>query len=121
MKDQEQFALMALNKVEDKLVERQYVYCSPFTMRKTRLDIEQDLYQMAKNPIFANLNMESGLRDIFKNDHHCAGRFNRDDRENGRLMWDYLKEWQKQLISTHQTQEAVLVGNFKNFLSRLKS
>ncbi|XP_056625886.1 coiled-coil domain-containing protein 127-like [Triplophysa dalaica] len=114
MKDQEQTVLVALKKVEHKLKERQYVYCSPFAFRKRRLEIEDDLHQMSKNPIFARLNMAYELNDIFRNDHHCAPeRFNRNDELNGKLMWVYMNQWEKKLMP--EKAEADVLGNIKTF------
>lgn len=111
-KEETQTALVALKKVEHKLKERQYVYCSPFALRKRRLEIEDDLYQMSKSPIFAHLNMANELNYIFRNDHHCSpDRFNRNDEKNGSCMWDYIRKWENQL--NPERAEADVLSNIK--------
>ena len=52
------------------------------------------LIKFVKDPVLPELNLESGLNDIFKCDTHCADLQNSDKSKNGRLMWEYLKQWQ---------------------------
>ncbi|XP_063041635.1 coiled-coil domain-containing protein 127b [Engraulis encrasicolus] len=106
----EQAAMTALNKVEERLVERQSAYCSILVPREKRLDIEKELLvTSAREPSLARLGMEESLRDIFKNDHSCAEYLNTDKRRNGSLMWAYLRYWQLQVrLETHQRAEASL-------------
>ncbi|XP_069468460.1 coiled-coil domain-containing protein 127-like [Ambystoma mexicanum] len=81
---------------EDALMERQNIFCSPFLRKGKRLEIEDDLLRRAmSHPVAQEIQLEEGLRDIFRNDRHCAGSTNTDKRKNGRLMWVYLRHWEK--------------------------
>ncbi|XP_066435207.1 coiled-coil domain-containing protein 127 [Eleutherodactylus coqui] len=83
-----------LKEFEVVLTERQHIYCSVIVNKKKRLEIEKNvLIKAASNPIAAEMQMTDGLIDIFKHDNHCAGLTNTNKRENGRLMWIYLKYW----------------------------
>ncbi|XP_065137994.1 coiled-coil domain-containing protein 127-like [Paramisgurnus dabryanus] len=92
-KNEEMKTSVALKEVEDKLKERQKVFCSYTTPRNRRFEIEKDLMNLAKQPCFAHLNMEDGLRNIFKHDRSCDGIFDKDDSRNGTLMGKFLSEW----------------------------
>ncbi|XP_075684623.1 coiled-coil domain-containing protein 127 [Rhinoderma darwinii] len=84
-----------LKEFEDALKERQNIYCSLTASKKNRLEIEKNLLvKAASNPIAAEVGMTDGLLDIFKHDHHCAVLTNTNKRENGKLMWIYLKYWE---------------------------
>ncbi|XP_039534686.1 coiled-coil domain-containing protein 127b [Pimephales promelas] len=111
-KEQEMRASLALKEVEYRLVERQRAFCSILVPRARRVEIEKDLLvRTAKEPILAHLEMEDGLRDIFKNDHSCAEYLNTDERKNGSLMWLYLRYWKLQVtLQTHQRAEASVLG-----------
>ncbi|XP_036395342.1 coiled-coil domain-containing protein 127a [Megalops cyprinoides] len=91
-------AMAVLREFETGLVERQRVFCSVLLPRDRRLEMEKNLLvRAAKEPLAAELNMESGLKDIFKNDRHCADVLNTDQRKNGSLMWLYLRYWELQV------------------------
>lgn len=111
-KDRENRASVALKEVEYRLVERQRAFCSILVPRARRVEIEKDLLvRTAKEPLLAHLDMEDGLRDIFKNDRSCAEPLNTDERRNGSLMWLYLRYWQLQVtLQTHQRAEAAVLG-----------
>lgn len=84
-----------LKEFENALAERQNIFCSLITPKKPRLEIERKmLIKAASNPIAAEMGMTDGLLDIFKHDNHCAVVTNTNTRENGRLMWVYLKYWE---------------------------
>ncbi|XP_044150183.1 coiled-coil domain-containing protein 127 [Bufo gargarizans] len=84
-----------LKDFEDALKERQNIYCSWTASKKNRLEIEKKmLVKAASNPVAAEVGMTDGLIDIFKHDNYCAELTNTNKRENGRLMWIYLKYWQ---------------------------
>ncbi|KAL3049785.1 hypothetical protein OYC64_009108 [Pagothenia borchgrevinki] len=90
-----QRAKATLKELEYRLLERQNAYCSPIRYQYQRLEMEKNmLIKVVKDPLLAELNLESGLNDIFKNDTHCADLQNMDKTKNGRLMWVYLKHWQ---------------------------
>ncbi|XP_063778851.1 coiled-coil domain-containing protein 127 [Pseudophryne corroboree] len=87
-----------LKEFEDALKERQDIYCSLVVPRRKRLEIEKNLLvKAAINPVAVELDMSDGLVDIFKHDTHCAVLTNTNKRENGRLMWLYLKYWELSL------------------------
>ncbi|XP_048880157.1 coiled-coil domain-containing protein 127-like isoform X2 [Brienomyrus brachyistius] len=87
-----------LKEFEQGLVERQDAYCSVLLPRDRRLEIEKNLLvKAAKEPLAVELNMEGDLKDIFRNDRHCADLMNTDKRKNGSLMWVYLRYWQLQV------------------------
>ncbi|XP_073678444.1 coiled-coil domain-containing protein 127b [Garra rufa] len=111
-KEREQRASLALKNVEYRLVERQKAFCSILVPRVRRVELEKDLLVgTAKEPLLAHLEMEDGLRDIFKNDRTCAEYLNTDERRNGSLMWLYLRYWQLQVtLQTHQRAEAAILG-----------
>lgn len=84
-----------LKEFENALRERQNVYCSLITPKKHRFEIENKmLIKAANNPIAVEVGMTDGLIDIFKHDNHCAVLTNTNTRENGKLMWVYLKYWE---------------------------
>ncbi|XP_069468459.1 coiled-coil domain-containing protein 127 [Ambystoma mexicanum] len=84
-----------LSEVEDALVERQNIYCSLMVPRKKRLEIEKKLLRRAAtDPVAAEIHLKAGLTDIFQNDRHCADLTNTNSRNNGKLMWLYLKYWE---------------------------
>lgn len=109
--EQKQVVIEALNKLEEKLVERQSVSCSmqyllDKDMRQSdfkwfhhmrnvmgkNLD-ESELLAMAHEPALATLGLEKGLQDIFAHDTSCAEDPDKDKRKNGCLMWVYLDYW----------------------------
>lgn len=111
-KEREQRTTLALKQVEYGLVERQRAFCSILVPRTRRVEMEKDLLvRTAKEPLLAHLEMEDGLRDVFKNDRSCAEYLNTDERKNGSLMWLYLRYWQTQVtLQTHQRAEAAVLG-----------
>lgn len=108
---QKQVVIEALNKVEEKLVERQSVSCSmqyllerdlrqrDFIWFRNLRNVmgknhgESELLRMAREPALAPLRMEKGLRDIFAYDTSCSKDSDKDKRKNGCLMWVYLDYW----------------------------
>lgn len=105
-----------LKELEAQLVERQNAYCSLIQPRDQRLEMEKNmLLKVVKEPIGAELDLESDLRDIFKRDKHCADLLNIDKRKNGSLMWVYLKYWQLQVtVQKHKrAEEAILRGKLQ--------
>jgi len=110
-KEEEQRAVNALDVVQKMLLKRQRVYCSYFVYHPLRLEMENDLLAITKQPNLAHLKMEEDLRDIFKNDHSCAEYLNTDEKKNGSLMWLYLRYWKLQLtLKSHQRAEAAILG-----------
>uniref|UniRef100_A0A673LXX3 Coiled-coil domain containing 127b n=1 Tax=Sinocyclocheilus rhinocerous TaxID=307959 RepID=A0A673LXX3_9TELE len=111
-KEREQIALAVLKDRLVGLVERQRAFCSFLVPRVRRVEMENDLLiYTAKEPLLAHLEMEDGLRDIFKNDRSCAEYLNTDERRNGSLMWLYLRYWRLQLtLQSHQRAEAAILG-----------
>ncbi|XP_043117524.1 coiled-coil domain-containing protein 127a [Puntigrus tetrazona] len=105
-----------LQELEVKLVERQEAFCSILLPREHRLEMEKNLLlKVAKDPAGAELNLEEDLRDIFKNDRHCADLLNMDKRKNGSLMWLYLRYWQLQVtLQKHKRAEEALKGASPN-------
>lgn len=99
-----------LQELEVQLVERQEAFCSILFPREQRLEMEKNLLLKAtKHPLGTRLNLEEGLRDIFKNDRHCADLLNMDKRRNGNLMWLYLRYWQLQVtLQKHKRAEETL-------------
>ncbi|XP_078254455.1 coiled-coil domain-containing protein 127-like isoform X2 [Rhinoraja longicauda] len=80
---------------ENSLVNRQHLFCSYFSPRQERLDLERTmLSQAAANPIAKELGIESGLRYIFNHETHCANKGNTDPRKNGRLFRIYISYWE---------------------------
>ncbi|XP_036371751.1 coiled-coil domain-containing protein 127-like [Megalops cyprinoides] len=91
----QQRATAVLREFEENLVERQNLFCSVLIPRERRLELERNLLiKSVKEPVATELNMEADLKDIFKNDRHCADLLNTDKRRNGSLMWLYLRYWQ---------------------------
>ncbi|XP_077070908.1 coiled-coil domain-containing protein 127a [Siphateles boraxobius] len=110
--DWQRRAQALLQELEVQLVERQDAFCSILMPREHRLEMENILLlKVAKNPAGAELNLEDDLRDIFKNDRHCADLLNMDKRKNGNLMWLYLRYWQLQVtLQKHKRAEETLKG-----------
>uniref|UniRef100_A0ABI7VQK9 Coiled-coil domain containing 127 n=1 Tax=Felis catus TaxID=9685 RepID=A0ABI7VQK9_FELCA len=93
--DWQRRARLVLKEFEDALTERQSIYCSLLLPRSRRLDIEKRLLVRAStDPVAADLHMAAGLTDIFKHDTYCGDVWNTNRRQNGRLMWLYLKYWE---------------------------
>ncbi|XP_019946837.2 coiled-coil domain-containing protein 127 isoform X2 [Paralichthys olivaceus] len=107
-----QRATATLKELEGHLVERQNAYCSLIQPRDQRLEMEKNmLLRVVKNPIRAELDLESDLKDIFKRDKTCADLMNNDKRKNGSLMWVYLKYWQLQVtVQKHKNAEEAILG-----------
>lgn len=106
-----------LRELEVQLVERQEAFCSILLPREHRLEMEKNLLlKVAKDPVGAELQLEDDLRDIFKNDRHCADLLNMDKRKNGNLMWLYLRYWQLQVtLQKHRRAEETLKAAPPNF------
>lgn len=112
-------ATATLMELESQLVERQNAFCSLIQPRDQRLEMEKNmLLKVVKEPIGADLDLESDLKDIFKRDKHCADLLNIDKRKNGSLMWVYLKYWQLQVtVQKHKrAEEAVLGGKIQSHI-----
>lgn len=93
--DWQRRAQLMLKEVGEALVERQNIYCSLVLPRSTRLELEKSLLvRSSVDPVAADLEMAAGLSDIFKHDKHCGDVWNTNKRQNGRLMWVYLKYWE---------------------------
>ncbi|XP_068426080.1 coiled-coil domain-containing protein 127-like isoform X1 [Clinocottus analis] len=110
-------ATSTLKELEGQLVERQNAYCSLIIPRDQRLEMEKNmLLKVVKDPIGAELDLESDLKDIFRRDKHCADLLNMDKRKNGSLMWVYLKYWQQQVtVQKHKrAEEAIFGGKFQS-------
>lgn len=107
-----QRATATLKELEGQLVERQNAYCSLILPRDQRLEMEKNmLLKVVKDPIGAELDLESDLKDIFKRDKHCADLLNMDKRKNGSLMWVYLKYWELQVtFQKHKRAEEAILG-----------
>lgn len=105
-------ATATLKELEGQLVERQNAFCSYIQPREQRLEMEKNmLLKVVKEPIGAELDLESDLKDIFKRDKHCADLLNMDKRKNGSLMWVYLKYWQLQVtVQKHKRAEEAILG-----------
>ncbi|XP_036871504.2 coiled-coil domain-containing protein 127 [Manis javanica] len=92
--DWQRRARLLLKEFEDALTERQSIYCSLIVPRSKRLGIEKSLLvRAASDPVAADLDMATGLADIFQHDTYCGDVWNSNRRQNGRLMWLYLKYW----------------------------
>ncbi|KAM8869672.1 coiled-coil domain-containing protein 127-like [Spinachia spinachia] len=110
-------ATTTLRELEGQLVDRQNAYCSYIQPRDQRLEMERNmLLKVVKDPIGAGLDLESGLKDIFKRDQACAYLLNVDKTKNGSLMWVYLRYWQQQVtVQKHKrAEEAILGGEFQS-------
>ncbi|XP_069347988.1 coiled-coil domain-containing protein 127 [Eulemur rufifrons] len=93
--DWQRRAKLLLREFEDALVERQSIYCSLFLPRSKRLALEKSLLVRASvDPVAADLEMVTGLTDIFKHDTYCGDVWNTNKCQNGKLMWLYLKYWE---------------------------
>lgn len=93
--DWQRRAQLLLKEFEGALSERQSIYCSLVLPRSKRLEIEKNLLVRAStDPVAADLEMAAGLTDIFKHDTYCGDVWNTNKRQNGRLMWLYLKYWE---------------------------
>ncbi|XP_003802051.1 coiled-coil domain-containing protein 127 [Otolemur garnettii] len=93
--DWQRRARLLLKEFEDALTERQSIYCSLLLPRKKRLELEKNLLVRASiDPVATDLEMVAGLTDIFKHDKYCGDVWNTNKRQNGKLMWLYLKYWE---------------------------
>ncbi|XP_067094260.1 coiled-coil domain-containing protein 127-like isoform X1 [Osmerus mordax] len=110
-------ASATLKELEGELVERQSAYCSLILPREQRLEMEKNLLlKVVKEPLGGDIDLETDLKDIFKNDRHCADLLNMDKRKNGSLMWVYLRYWQLQVtMQKHKKAEDVIMGTQPNF------
>ncbi|NXE50965.1 CC127 protein, partial [Casuarius casuarius] len=105
-------ANILLKEFEDGLKERQEIYCSLVVPRNQRLEIEKNLLvKAATDPVAVALQMESGLKDIFKHDNYCGNLLNRNKSQNGRLMWLYLRYWELAIeVQKFQRVEKAMFG-----------
>ncbi|KAJ6657828.1 hypothetical protein lerEdw1_001878 [Lerista edwardsae] len=88
-------AIVLLKEYEEALTERQDIYCSLMLPRNRRLEIEKNLLvKAATDSVALDLEMETGLKDIFRHDTYCSNLLNTNKRRNGRLMWLYLRYWE---------------------------
>jgi len=109
--DWQRRARLVLKEFEDALTERQNIYCSLFLPRGRRLEIEKNLLVRAStDPVAAELQMAAGLTDIFQHDTYCGDVWNTNKRQNGRLMWLYLKYWELtvELKKCKRVEKAIL-------------
>uniref|UniRef100_A0A384DJ01 Coiled-coil domain containing 127 n=3 Tax=Ursus TaxID=9639 RepID=A0A384DJ01_URSMA len=109
--DWQRRARLVLKEFEDALTERQNIYCSLLLPRGRRLELEKSLLvRAATDPIATDLQMAAGLTDIFKHDTYCGDVWNTNRRQNGRLMWLYLKYWELavELKSRKRVEKAIL-------------
>lgn len=99
--------LSKLNDLEDLLVERQQIICSPFKSRSVREQLEQRIRWKAEELQFPGLvsDVKVGLEKIFREDRCCASwlsyLWSGDNRRNGGLMWWYLENWRKMARDGH--------------------
>ncbi|XP_061448138.1 coiled-coil domain-containing protein 127 [Rhineura floridana] len=105
-------ATALLKEFEDALAERQDIYCSLVLPRHQRLEIEKNLLvRAATDPVAMDLEMESGLKDIFRHDTYCSNLLNTNKRRNGRLMWLYLRHWELSAeLKKFKRVEKVMLG-----------
>ncbi|XP_037386125.1 coiled-coil domain-containing protein 127 [Talpa occidentalis] len=110
--DWQRRARRLLGEFEEALAERQSIFCSRLLPRSKRLEIEKDLLVRAStDPVAAELEMAAGLTDIFKHDTHCGDVWNTDRRQNGRLLWVYLKYWELMVeLKKFKSVERALLG-----------
>ncbi|XP_006876968.1 PREDICTED: coiled-coil domain-containing protein 127 [Chrysochloris asiatica] len=109
--DWQRRARLLLKDFEEALTERQSIYCSLVFPRTKRWDLEKSLLVRASvDPVAADLQMVTGLTDIFKHDTYCADVWNSNRRRNGRLMWLYLKYWELvvELRKFQRVEKAIL-------------
>ncbi|KAB1281267.1 Coiled-coil domain-containing protein 127 [Camelus dromedarius] len=93
--DWQRRARLLLRELEGALTERQGIYCSLLLPRRRRLELEKSwLVRASTDPVAVDLGVAAGLVDIFKHDTYCGDVWNTDRRQNGRLMWLYLKYWE---------------------------
>ncbi|XP_078073247.1 coiled-coil domain-containing protein 127-like [Mustelus asterias] len=104
-----------IKEFQDSLLTRQSSFCSSITSRNQRTELERKmLHQAATNPIAKELGIEADLNNIFKYETHCAGKLNKDKRENGRIMWVYLTYWRFQTKLKILENEADKLGKQDN-------
>ncbi|XP_044308092.1 coiled-coil domain-containing protein 127 [Varanus komodoensis] len=109
-------ATTLLKEFEGALTERQNIYCSLLLPRQQRLEIEKTLLvRAATDPVALDLGMETGLRDIFKYDTSCSNWLNTNKRQNGKLMWLYLRYWELSVeLNKFKRVEKVILGKSRN-------
>ncbi|XP_048224435.1 coiled-coil domain-containing protein 127 [Perognathus longimembris pacificus] len=109
--DWQKKAQLTLKEVGEALMERQNIYCSPVLPRRVRLQLEKNLLvRVSMDSVATDLDMAAGLTDIFKHDKHCGDIWNTNKRQNGRLMWLYLKYWELvvELKKFKRVEQAIL-------------
>ncbi|XP_071854186.1 coiled-coil domain-containing protein 127-like isoform X2 [Apostichopus japonicus] len=80
-----------LEEISQLLQERQDIYCSVFTRRKLRHQIEEDLKGFAFSRKYdKDIRLYRGLVDIFQYDNHCDSY---GSHRNGCVMWVYMDMW----------------------------
>lgn len=94
----ELLSLLELDQLEDLLVERQHRFCSYFTPRSSREQLEDEIVRKVGTFIYKK-NVKANLEKIFREDRHCASCLSYlmtgDKRKNGRMMWRQLASWKK--------------------------
>lgn len=107
-----QFLLSELDDLEDLLVERQHLFCSYFTPKYRREQVEKKIRESASVLIWYELIKKEDLNKVLREDRHCANcvsyLWTGDKRGNGKLMWKMLEGWRKEV------KEKIKDNNFKN-------
>ncbi|XP_062987127.1 coiled-coil domain-containing protein 127 [Elgaria multicarinata webbii] len=105
-------ATVLLKEFEEALTERQNIYCSLMLPRQQRLEMEKKLLvRAATDPVALDLGMETGLRDIFRYDTSCSNLLNTNKRQNGKLMWLYLRYWELSAeLNKFKRVEKIMLG-----------
>ena len=109
--DWQRRARLLLKEFEDALTEQQSTYCTLIVPRSKWLGIEKSLLvHAASDPVAADLDVTTGLADIFQHDTHCGDVWNTNRCQNGRLTWLYLKYWELmvQLKTFKRVERALL-------------
>ncbi|XP_054878499.1 coiled-coil domain-containing protein 127-like [Poeciliopsis prolifica] len=96
----ELLSLSQLDELEDMLVERQHLFCSYFTPKSCREQLEKEIIKKAgKIPQIHKKNVKANLEEIFREDRHCASCLSYlrtgDKRQNGKMMWRQLADWRR--------------------------
>ncbi|KAM7387845.1 hypothetical protein PAMP_024057 [Pampus punctatissimus] len=85
--------------LENLLVERQHIFCSPFIKQKSRQQLEDQIQQKAKTLESLVPDIKIRLQRIFSEDHKCGSSltyiWTRDKTQNGELMWKELEDWKR--------------------------
>ncbi|XP_025031903.1 coiled-coil domain-containing protein 127 [Python bivittatus] len=105
-------ATILLKEFEEALMERQNMYCSLVLPRYHRLAVEKKMLAKATNdPLGLELELEAGLKDIFRHDTSCSSLLNTNKHQNGKLMWIYLRYWELSVeLRKFKKAEKVFLG-----------